>query len=35
MNYYPCIKQNGIDSSRFPYNGTMPDEDDGASMKSA
>ena len=22
------IKQNGIDSSRFPYDGTMPDEDD-------
>ena len=22
------IKQNGIDSSRFPYNGEMPDEDD-------
>lgn len=22
------IKQNGIDSSRFPYDGEMPDEDD-------
>lgn len=22
------IKQNGIDSERFPYDGTMPDEDD-------
>ncbi len=22
------IKQNGIDSSRFPYDGNMPDEDD-------
>lgn len=22
------IKQNGIDSSRFPYDGDMPDEDD-------
>ena len=24
-----------IDSSRFPYDGTMPDEDDRVSMKSA
>ena len=22
------VKENGIDSSRFPYDGTMPDEDD-------
>jgi len=23
------IKQNGIDAERFPYDGDMPDEDDG------
>ena len=22
------VKENGIDSSRFPYDGEMPDEDD-------
>ena len=25
---YNDDKENGIDSSRFPYDGTMPDEDD-------
>ena len=23
-----CVKQNGVDSDRFPYDGDMPDEDD-------
>ena len=23
-----CVKQNGIDSERFSYDGIMPDEDD-------
>lgn len=23
-----CVKQNGIDSERFPFDGDMPDEDD-------
>lgn len=29
------VKENGIDSSRFPYDGEMPDEDDRVSTKSA